>query len=278
MCEGAGAEVTNGVSGEKTMKRLPNPTLDVEKELSVAVRRVGGIRVDELTGKKPGHRIADFLFDNFGVIAELKCLVKDQVNDRSFIEKTSKLYQAEQSLDRNLPRIYGTVRLSSDRLSLEAQERMASLYTSPIRRVISSADEQISETKNKLGKTGYKGVLFLVNDGNTALNPSNIIWVLERCLGGDGFKNINHAIFMTVNMPVQTSKENMPESIDEETDMHVWYSAGRSMFEHVSDDFEESVRGAWLCHLDSLLGHSQSFDADPGLLEKLENSPRGRNR
>ena len=61
------------------MERLPNPHIEVEDELPVAIKAIGGCRVDELITKYSGHKSADFIFHEYGVIAELKCLEKDLI-------------------------------------------------------------------------------------------------------------------------------------------------------------------------------------------------------
>lgn len=258
------------------MQRLPNPILDVEQELSAAVRLVGGIRVDEITGKTPGHRIADFLFDSFAVIAELKCLEKDQIHAPEFVKRVSAVYEKHRRQTKGrFPIVFGTRQLSTQGLPSDFQMEIARLYAVPIWRVIASADEQIAETKARLPREDHRGVLLLVNDGNTALDPAHIRWTLGECLGGENFPNINHVIFFTVNMSVEVPPEELVGRVrDDQVDIHVWYSSGRRLVPRIDPGFEPALRNAWIDHLRSITGYSEQFEGNDAMLKAAKNRRR----
>lgn len=257
----------------KSVDLLPNPVLDVERELDVAVRNAGGCRVDALVGQKPGHRAADYIFDSDKVIAELKCLEKDQINDPKFIEKTTDLYLRNAKVDRSIPRIFGTVTLESSRFSEDVQRQLAELYLVPISRAIRSANQQIDETKVHLKRDEHLGVLLLVNDGNTALHPGNVCWALFESLKSGDFPHINHVIFFTVNLPVDGAHASFPPGASE-MDVHVWFTAGRDGFRQIPSGFEPRLRNAWFGHLEAIHGRHMSFDGDTSMLNELRNKPR----
>lgn len=254
--------------------RMPNPVLDVERELSIAVKLAGGRRVDELTGAKPGHRIADFLFDEYEVVAELKCLEKDQINDPSFIDKVSRLYAEQSKTDKSMPLVFGQVRMTTQGLSSDFQLKIAELYSTAVRRVVASANEQIAVTKERLPRPHHLGVLFLVNDGNSAMDPGHIVWTLGQVLKGGAFPNINHVIFFTINMSVDMPAEFLPQWLDDQTDIHVWYSGGRKDVAEINSHFEARIRNSWFDHLKSIVGRADQFDADKALLKDATNKPR----
>ena len=254
--------------------RLPNPILDVERELTVAVKRIGGCRVDDLTGPTPGHRIADFLFDSYAVVSELKCLEKDQIGDPVFVQKVSDIYLKRAKQDKSMPVIFGTVQMTTDRLPQEFRLEIARLYAVPVRRVIASADEQIAVTKDKLPRPNHHGVLLLVNEGNTALDPAHIVWTLGECIRDGEFPNINHVIYFTVNMPVEMPAHHLPGHVrDSETDLHIWYSGGRRGVARIDPGFEPALREAWFAHLKTITGRAEQFDGTAKLLDEAKNKP-----
>lgn len=254
-------------------KRLPNPVIDVERELSLVVGRVGGCRVDDITGPKPGHKIADFLFDSYQIVAELKCLDKDQINDPGFVRKLSGVYLRQAEHDKSLPRVLGTVQMTTEGMSRDFQLQIAGLYAVPIQRVIASADEQIAVTKSKLARPGHRGVLLLVNEGNTAVHPAHVLWTLGECLRDPSkFTNINHVIFFTANMSVDISESHLPSYV-RDMDLHVWYSGGRGNMARIDAGFEPALRAAWFEHMRVLTGRCEQFDGTSEALHETKNKP-----
>ena len=61
--------------------------IDIEKEFDNFVPEVGGQRVDELIGKSPNFDNADYVFDDDKIVAELKCLQENKLNDANLNKK-----------------------------------------------------------------------------------------------------------------------------------------------------------------------------------------------
>ncbi|MES2672174.1 MAG: hypothetical protein V4673_17390 [Pseudomonadota bacterium] len=237
--------------------------IDVEKELSIAIKAMGGMRVDEMIGKNSTHKNADFIFNENLVVAELKSLEKDQISDESFINKVSKIYERELASKATSPLIYGRQRITTDGFSDEFRRKIADLYRFPIARRIRDADRQISETKIRLGLNNqWNGVLILVNDGNTALDPRHIIWSLAETIKGSNFSSIQHVIFFTVNMLTKHPEINIP--------LNFWYSAGANG-NRLQKKFEEDLRLCWFSHLSSIFGEVAEISGTDELLEDLTN-------
>lgn len=256
------------------MERLPNPTIDVEVELSKAIERIGGARVDSIVGKV-GRKNADFLFDSASVIAELKELEIDQISARRFIEKCSAVYQRYRSAGKAPVQVFGTARITTQGFPEDFTREIADLYAVPIRRVIRDANEQIESTREILGRQGHRGLLILVNNGNTALDPQHVIWSLGRHLGGPDFGAINAVVFLTANMPVESDEVDLAAlGLRTDMDIHVWYSAGRRGFDRVDDAFLDSLRVAWFGHLSGIVGTVAEIQGTSGQLESLKNCSR----
>ena len=117
---------------------------NVEDEFAEAISAIGGTRVTELLGRLPGHLNADFAFMADSVVAELKCLDKDQVNDEKIIEKASTLYSEELRAGEAPVVAFGEVRLTTEGFREEYVRKVAALYRIPIERVVKKAASQIA--------------------------------------------------------------------------------------------------------------------------------------
>lgn len=254
--------------------RLPNPVVDVEAELSKAIAKLRGVRVDALIGKTD-KKNADFLFDDFAAIAELKVLEVDQIQTERFVSKCSVIYERYLKEGRAPVRVFGTARLKTDAFPEEFRREIADLYSVPLRRVIKSADEQIGSTMRLLDRHGYSGVLILVNDGNTALGPSHIVWCLGEHLRDGQFKNICGVIFFTVNMAMKNDTRLMGSiGVPHDMDLHVWYEGGRRDTPSVHPAFMSALRSAWFEHLSVIVGRVAEVHGSKELLHTLENADR----
>lgn len=255
-------------------ERLPNPYIDVERELSACIAEIGGQRVDDVIGKTD-KKNADFLFDDYGVIAELKILEKDQIRSASFVDKCSAVYERYLRERRAPVIVFGTQRLSTEEFPIEFRQEIAELYANPIGRVIRSADLQIASTKKLLEKANHAGVLLIVNDGNSALDPSHVIWSLGHFLTGGAFPNINGVVFFTANMPVVTQM-NTVAGLPSDMDLHVWFDGGRLEFPAVNERFGFDLRHAWLKHISGIVGRTSAFEGSSELLDSLTNRAKKR--
>lgn len=175
-----------------------NSNIDTEAEFDTCVKAIGGIKVSELFKRAPSFNNADYFFDKYNVIAELKCLSEDKSTDKDLQKKTKSIirrYLAESKLV-----VFGTRMINTNHLSLSCTKEIAELYRNPIRGAIKKANRQIRETKFELKKESAHGLLILVNDKNTAVDPSRINWILAETFKRDGFRSINSVLFLTLNL------------------------------------------------------------------------------
>lgn len=245
-----------------------NPSqIDVEYELSAAIRAIGGARVDAEVGKKPGFKNADFIFNKYSIVAELKILSKDYISDPKFVDKISHLYNKALSSN-DAPRIiFGTVRDTTDGYPDWYREEIANLYAIPIRRVVSAACKQIKQTRINLNIRNYKGVLLLVNDGNTALDPSHICWSLSKIFSHSDFSEISQVIYFTVNMP-QHIESCLVHNVENKT-FNCWVPL---KINSINPEFEPAIRSAWFQHLSGVVGKVTEIDAGNLPISSLRNA------
>jgi hypothetical protein len=182
---------------------LPYPYLPAEEVFDRIVASVGGYRVDSFLDGTPDWDNADYLLDNGFVIAELKELKADPLNDRETQERLSAMYSGW--VQRGLVEpSYGKVLIQTDRLPETCQEEFFQLFKRRLEGPIAKASSQIRETKQRLGNSVSKGLLILVNEGNTMLRPDVAAFLLSRILNKQ-HTSINQVIFCTVNLPITGS-------------------------------------------------------------------------
>jgi hypothetical protein len=238
---------------------------DTERQFNAFVQKFGGVLVSDLVGASPGFKNADYLFDKYHVIAELKCLSEDKAMDPQFIEKTSKLHQEAFQHGGTRVVIFGTVRLSADNYTREYQERLIKLYEEPIRNAVKTANKQIRETKQHLGKNDYAGVLLVVNENNMELDPAHVAHLLGRILSRGVYSSINHAISLTVNLrAVHPSHDG---------EYAVWTdSSPPSTKDAVFQEFESALRQSWIKYQERKQGrHIPLLQVDDSFFRSLKN-------
>lgn len=67
--------------------------LNIENEFDKFVSDVDGQRVDDIIGKSPNFLNADYIFSEDKIVAELKCLQDNKLNDKKLNKKITKLYE-----------------------------------------------------------------------------------------------------------------------------------------------------------------------------------------
>lgn len=144
-----------------------------------------------------------------------------------------------------LPYVYETTFLPR-----EEQLRVLKQISDRIRTVIKDANKQIKETKRRLGIEDAKGVLMLVNDGNTVLELDRVLFVLAQAFRTDStgkrpFSGIDRLIYLTHEMPGVTNIG--PNS-------QVWVTPLLDPGDTSMSPFLGRVQEAWLKHLETKTG------------------------
>src|SRR6266567_2712992 len=150
------------------------PHLHIESSFNEFVKEFNGELVSELLPDNPPFKNADYLFRNDNVIAELKCLQKDILEEPDIKAKVNALYDVW--VHKGLVRpAWGTFEVNVANLPLECQREVYGLIKKPIKRTIEKANKQIKSTKEHLNLPNAAGLLLLANDGNYSLESTQII-------------------------------------------------------------------------------------------------------
>ena len=240
-------------------------SFDVENEFLESIRCLGGKRPVELMQFQPGTNNADFIFANQKVVAELKSLDEDKINDERVIEKVSALYLSELENGHAPVVVFGEARMTTAGFNPEYVEGIKDIYKTPVRNAVKKANQQIRDTKKVLGDEAYKGLLIVANNNHSALDPWHAHFILCEILRKEEFRSINTAIYFTANQEVFN-----PEAGEETS---VWIVFNRSFTEKIPEQFCNDLRSAWFSHLTKMKGERgyQETQSDQHLLLRLEN-------
>jgi hypothetical protein len=239
--------------------------IQTEKEFNAFVEKFGGKQISDIVGISPGFQNADYLFEQSKVIAELKCLEDDKIQDPTVKEHATKLRNECRKAGYPLPLIPGTNRFSTAGLPDKYKEKFADIYRIRIQRVVKKANDQIRETKEKLGKDDYSGLLLLANDNNTAIHPNDMGYMLHRIFIEQSFPSIEHIVFFTNNL--QATHPNIDKEI------RVWMPLRPPGRQGCSPDFLRDLGEGWFAHLAAHIGEpfSPLNPSMDGLLNNLRN-------
>jgi hypothetical protein len=183
------------------------PKIDIEREFDGIVAEAHGEIVKSSIGKSPSFDNADYIFHDYKLVAELKCLERDKLGDPATQAKFRRLWinwRRRGLTSGPVPRA-----INSRSLPKVCQDEMYRVTGKPIHRRIQKANRQIRETKAALGLHDYRGVLFIANDGNFMFPPAATIHAIQLSLQRD-FREIRHFIFFTANMYLAMKGTNRP--------------------------------------------------------------------
>ncbi len=173
------------------------PRVDIEEAFGIVVKRCGGELLIDIVGKSPPFANADYLFRQDKVIAELKTLMEDKINDPVMKKRLGDLWIAWRH--RSLVSGPTPPLIDSRTLPTICQNEMCRVMGEPIRRCIQKANAQIRATKSALDLPDYHGVLFLANNGNLIFEMPVMIHLIYLSLK-DHFSQIDAIVFFSGNM------------------------------------------------------------------------------
>lgn len=200
----------------------------------------GGLLDDEAA--RP--RNADYLFFERQVVAELKCLQKDFFGDEKLGEKGTKLLG---SLLRAGKIPASCIHGNNITIPQELAPRVVELFMPPLKRAISSANDQIKQTKARLGLVQSKGLLILVNERNSSLTPALALHIVGRLLQRH-YSAICSVVYVVPTMQVEGP--GIPEPAN------LWVSGYvKSESNGVSSDLLALLEQGWRDFLEQKFGH-----------------------
>jgi hypothetical protein len=181
--------------------------MHIEQEFDRIVIESGGEVLSKRVGHSPSFGNADYIFENYKLIAELKCIRENKLNDPASQAKFRRLWISW----RQRGFVTGAVPASfnSRDLPTQCQGELYRVMAKPINARIQKANKQIRETKRALNLGDYTGVLFIANDGNFMFPPAATIHAIQLALHKH-FREIRHFVFFTANMYLSIKGNDKP--------------------------------------------------------------------
>ena len=170
-----------------------------EELLARVVQKVGGSLVSDLLPPNENRASnADYIFQRYEIIGELKRLERDQDDNPDMAAKRNALYQQWiRERRRGVPIVYGRAVLDARKLPPDCAMEIISLYREPIARRIRKANEQIKSTRKLLKRPDASGVLFFAQDGDYSIGPDAVLNLAARCLKGNRFSGRSTTLFVS---------------------------------------------------------------------------------
>ena len=158
-------------------------------------------------------QIADYLFRDQNIIAELKCLVCDQTAEMNN-RVTRVVVEAAKHNESLLPLLDGKS-LEIAKAPKEISDPWIEILTTPLENVVRDANRQIRSTKERLNLPTAQGLLLIFNQGNLLHNRPNdfrllIAKVLRKKTANRElrFTQIRGVVYFSYET-VKTEKQNM---------------------------------------------------------------------
>jgi hypothetical protein len=182
----------------------PHEPIHVESSWQEFVRQADGAVVADLVAEPRSFENADFLFAQHGVVAELKEVETEFSRSPAVASGFDALMGRAVAKDPEWrPPILGGAYPNC-----LAQEFIR-LFRPPLSRILKKANRQIRDTKAHFGITTPTGLLLLVNDGFTALEP-HFVRSLACGLLTTSYPSVDCLLYLTVNRYVEIAGSNTP--------------------------------------------------------------------
>ena len=217
--------------------------IDIEPAFDSFVKSIGGVVLRDEIDKSPTFSNADYVLHDQKIIAELKCLEVNKLDDPLYMGKIDAVWQKW----RKSGLVTGDTpeNILLNELPQPCAQELVSLTSLPLKGVVKKANRQIRETKEKLNLQSYKGLLLLANDGNFALPPNTLYQLLGGVLN-NSFTSINCFVLFSVNMIAQVPGVDIP--------CRVWMPSFRSEAESIPSDVMDSIRNGWFAFYEKVTG------------------------
>jgi len=230
---------------------VDNEQIKIEATFDSFVRSIGGVVLKDQVGCSPTFENADYIFHAQRIVAELKCLEDNKLDDPVYMGKIDALWQKWRKF--GLVKGDTPERILLNELPQQCARELVSVASRPLQRIIEKANRQIRQTKETLNLPSYKGLLLLANDGNYANPPPT----LNQLIGGvlsKGFTSIDCYVLFTVNVTAQVPGIDIPCTL--------WMPSFRSEADSISPDVMASLRDDWTLFQEQITGQKRKRFGD----------------
>jgi hypothetical protein len=177
----------------------PHDPIEVESTWREFVRSSGEAVVEDLVPEPRSFENADFFFRSVGAVAELKEIQtefeKSEAIRSGFESLMSRVFDEDPSWK---PHLLGGRKPYPPWFGRE----FVRLFRPPLSRILKKANRQIRDTKAHFRVTSSTGILLLVNDGFTSLEPQ-YVQALASDLLMNSYSSIDCFVYLTVNRYVE---------------------------------------------------------------------------
>lgn len=220
----------------------PHDPFPVEPAWREFVRSVGGKVVEDIVPEPRNFQNADFLFPDQAVVAELKEIETEFTASSAFNKEFDRLMTklvAENPSWR--PVLFG----GNSETPAWFNGEFVRIFRPALSRIIKKANRQIKETKEKFGITSHTGVLILVNDGFTSINPF-IVRALASDILAHSYSSVSAFVYQTVNRYVSIEGDDEPKIL--------WAPSYHSDAPDELVNFIDKLGGQWFDYIEAKAG------------------------
>jgi hypothetical protein len=197
-------------------------------------------------------KVADYLFREQNIVAELKCLMQDQTDAMN--QKVVQITLEWIKTHNKFPPGYSGEFLEIAKVPREISDRWLDVLRSPIENFVRDANRQIRETKKLLNISDAKGLVLIFNQGNPLHNrPNDFRKLIESVLRKrDSRRNLR---FTNIHGVVYFSFETVKSESEQ---MSFW--APMQVREKLTEDvmpmrtFQRELRDAWYAFVGTHFG------------------------
>lgn len=184
----------------------PHEPIDVESSWRDFVRSIGGQVVEDVVPEPRTFENADFLFSSAGVVAELKEIETQFDRSPAFRDGFHSLIGRVMKEDPGWrPLLLG----GSGAYPKWFSHELIRLFRPPLSRILKKANRQIRETKAHFSINTPTGMLVMVNDEFTALEP-HFVRTVACDLLVNSYSSIDCFLYLTVNRYVEIEGSDVP--------------------------------------------------------------------
>lgn len=181
--------------------------MDIEQAFDDFVRSVGGVVLKDGIPRSPAFDNADYHFPVARVVAELKCLKENKLDDPVFATKIEACWQKWRQ--RGLVTGETPAVMRSDSIPRECFSDIRRIYSATLRDRIKKANKQIRETKAHLNLRDHHGLLLLANDADLAIPPDSLFRLVLEILNGS-CPEIEEVVLFTANLLSKAPTTDVP--------------------------------------------------------------------
>jgi hypothetical protein len=222
----------------------PHEPIDVESSWRDFVRSVDGQVVEDVVPEPRKFENADFLFPSSGVVAELKEIESQFDRSPAFRDGFHSLIGRVMEEDPNWrPLLLG----GSGAYPKWFSHELIRLFRPSLSRILKKANRQIRETKAHFSIHTPTGMLVMVNDGFTALEP-HFVRTVACDLLVNSYSSVDCFLYLTVNRYVEIEGSDVPRLL--------WMPTYSGTAPDLLVNFVDDLGRKWFDFLETRIGPS----------------------